>query len=708
MIRRVKQNEEKDCGAACFATIVNLNGGHLSLAESRELTHSNATGTTIQGIIYAGNKVGLSASGLEGSFGELKNGLAKKEIELPCIALVVIEEGLGHFLVIEDVDSSSMTIFDPAKGKRKISYKDFENIWSGYLVTFKPEKHFIKRTVKFSSTYYNNLLKKEWKLLTLVLVFSIVISLFTFLGSFSYQRIIDAFILKSESAVHEDHAHTFFEEILHTIIYNLNYLVIAVVCLYLLQAVLSIVRSIFIAHVSKKMNDDLFAVFFEKILFMKTASLKNRDSGELMTRYNIATQVQQILTRLILSIFLEVFVAVTGGIILYSVSSKLFLITTLILLGYLVISLIFIKPLNKVNTEAIEKNAKSITQLSEVLSGFEAIKLGQNENLFFDKLMIRVKEFTSVGKLSVIFQSIQSSLTAVLESLGTVIILWQGSYLVVGDKLTLGSLIAFVSLLTFFTSPIRNIIDFQREIQNVLVMIRKLGDIMESSEEDLGEDSYSNKKLKEIKLQDIIFSYGADKKIIDNFSADFQTGKSYLIKGKSGSGKTTLMNIISSLYTPDAGMVLLDGKDMNERKQAYRREVAYVSNNPFLMFGTIQENLFLEIEDVDENYFEEILKYTGINKMLNEFPEGLDTIVLENGQNLSSGQRQRISIARALLKKPSILLLDEALSNLDKESKKSILKYINEELKSIMRIYVSHDGVLDSEVDKIVLLNYGG
>ncbi|MGX7173820.1 ATP-binding cassette domain-containing protein [Enterococcus ratti] len=413
-----------------------------------------------------------------------------------------------------------------------------------------------------------------------------------------------------------------------------------------------------------------------------------------------------------MSIFLEIFVAITGGVILFIISKKLFFVTTGILLGYVVISLIFIKPLNKTNNELIEKNAQTLNVLNETFNGFEAIKLFQIEKIFKEKFMRQAKSFTNTGKYSVILQNIQVSLIILLESLGIILVLWQGSTLVVAEQLSLGSLIAFISLITYYTSPVRNIIDFQREIQNVIVMIRKLSDVMDDvSEKDAEYSVDYEKDLKSIEFKNIYFSYASDVYIIKNLSLRFEAGSSYALIGESGSGKSTFMHIISSLYRPDKGTILLNDELLQENAKNYRKYISYASNNPFLMFGTIRENLNLGTENlnVDGIYFSEVLEKLGINEMVKDFPNGIDSIVLENGENLSTGQKQRISIARALLKQPKVLLLDEAFSNLDTKSKIEILQFIENKLKSSVRIYVSHDELITSKTDQVFnLANYNG
>ena len=244
---------------------------------------------------------------------------------------------------------------------------------------------------------------------------------------------------------------------------------------------------------------------------MDIVNLKIKYSGELLTRYNIATQVQSILTRLVLSLFLEFFIALAGGAILFVISKELFSITLGIFFSYLLITILFIKPLNKVNTKIIDINSRTITSLNEILNGYETVKVFQLENFFTRKFLKNAKKLTSQEKISVIYQNVQSSIIILIESVGTLCVLWQGGILVINGGISIGLLIAYISLITYFTSAVKNIIEYQNEIQNVVVMVRKLNDIIHVTKEETESiakqiDFNNSKKLSVKKLR---FSYGA-------------------------------------------------------------------------------------------------------------------------------------------------------------------------------------------------------
>ncbi|MDK8222723.1 ATP-binding cassette domain-containing protein, partial [Enterococcus faecalis] len=370
-------------------------------------------------------------------------------------------------------------------------------------------------------------------------------------------------------------------------------------------------------------------------------------------------------------------------------------------------TLSFIKPLNKVNTKIIDINSRTITSLNEILNGYETVKVFQLENFFTRKFLKNAKKLTSQEKISVIYQNVQSSIIILIESVGTLCVLWQGGILVINGGISIGLLIAYISLITYFTSPVKNIIEYQKEIQNVVVMVRKLNDIIHVTKEETESiakqiDFNNSKKLSVKKLR---FSYGATSYVLKDFSEEFYFGKTYGIYGKNGSGKSTLSNILASLYKPDQGHIYLGNNDIFNNISSYRKDVIQITSRPFIMAGTVKENLFLEADSFDDEYIYDILKNIGLEEVINSFPLGLDTVIAEGGINLSSGQKQKINLARALLRKPKILILDEAMSNLDQSSKRKILEYIRDTLPKSLRIYIAHDEKSLDFVDEKIILN---
>ncbi|MDR1473832.1 MAG: peptidase domain-containing ABC transporter [Lactobacillales bacterium] len=707
-LKRVKQHDEVDCGAACFATIFNSYGDHFSLAYARELVHTNKRGSTLYGINEAAKKQGFESDVLSGDMKDLFKALHDGDIKLPFIAHINTPEGLSHFIVIAKLKKDFFVVFDPGSGDKKLLFQEFETLWSGMVINMHPAADWaplFKKNQRFRK--YFDIIEKVKSKIILVILMSFVISAISVVGSLLYKKVIDAFILKGQEVASSiSSGNNPLENLLHVITSNFNYLFVAVIVLYLFQAVLSIVRTYFIAEISAGSGELLFLNLFKKLMTLPVMFFHNRESGEFLARFQIVSEFQQKLSEIIVTIFLESFMALAGGFVLYRISPNLFGVTCLLVLCYLLITIIFIKPLKAINSKIIDANSSTLTVYNQSISGIEEIKMTNAAQRFIDSFKVRVHKFLGLGKRSIVLHNIQLTLVFLMEALGVVFILWRGSILVLDGVITLGSLVSFETLIFYFVMPLKNIIEKQKEIQDLFVMADKLDDIFEAKAEDYGDlnKAFPQSDLNKLELCDLSFSYGAGPLIFEKVNVAFNSRNHYAISGKSGVGKTSLLKMMASLSFPDEGEIFLNGMSISESYQTYRNLVSYVPNNPTLFVGTIRENLLIGNPEITEEKLFKVVKRIGLDEVLMEFPEGLDARVIEDGMNFSSGQRQRIVIARALISEPKILLLDEALSNLDRESQFLILAFIKERMRDGILISISHDEELNHYADYILVV----
>ncbi|MDR0691128.1 MAG: peptidase domain-containing ABC transporter [Streptococcaceae bacterium] len=705
-LKRIKQHDEVDCGAACFATIFNSYGEHFSLAYARELVHTNKYGSTLYGINEAAKDQGFESEALSGSMEELFTAIDDGDIKLPFIAHINTSEGLSHFIVVAKLKKNFFVVFDPGSGDKKLSFQEFKELWSGMVITMHPAADWIPRFKKnWRFRKYFNIIENVKSKIILVTLISFVISAISIVGSLLYKKVIDSFILKGQETTISGYSGSNpLEAILQDIISNFNYLFISVIVLYLFQAALSIVRAYFIAEISVRSGKALFLNLFKKLMSLPAAFFYNRESGELLARFQIISEFQSKLSEIIVTIFLESFMALAGGFVLYRISPNLFGVTCLLVLCYLLITIIFIKPLKMINSKIIDANSSTLTVYNQSISGIEEIKMTNAAQRFVKSFKIRVHKFLERGKRRIILQNIQLTLVFLMEALGVVFILWRGSALVLNGVITLGSLVSFETLIIYFVLPLKNIIEKQKEIQDLFVMADKLDDVLEVETEISSnpEQKFPKSDPDQLQLSDLSFSYGAGPLVFEGVNMTFESEKHYAISGKSGTGKTSLLKMMASLNFPDEGAIFFNGVNISESYQAYRKLVSYIPNNPTLFVGTIRENLLISNPDMAEQKFIEVIERTGLSELLAELPEGLDAKVIEDGLNFSSGQRQRIVIARALINEPKILLLDEAFSNLDREAQVLILTFIKEKMQGGILISISHDEELNHSADYLL------
>ncbi len=286
--------------------------------------------------------------------------------------------------------------------------------------------------------------------------------------------------------------------------------------------------------------------------------------------------------------------------------------------------------------------------------------------------------------------NLQSSLKVFIELVGGVIILWAGAVCAIRGEITIGGLITFNSLLVYFLDPIKNLINIQPQIQTAVVAADRLGEILDLEVEKT-EAEYRklspDKLTGEIEIRNLDFRYGKRKQVLENINLKIEKGQKVAFVGESGSGKTTLSKLLLHMYSAEKGEILIDGNNIEDIQiERLREKMAYIPQETFLFSGSILENLTLgldyaEIEDVIE-----AAKMAQAHDFINQLPLRYETRLEENGANLSGGQRQRLAIARVILKKPDILILDEATSHLDSIMEQALDRTIRTYAKDITTI----------------------
>ncbi|WP_438838621.1 ATP-binding cassette domain-containing protein [Streptococcus pluranimalium] len=381
----------------------------------------------------------------------------------------------------------------------------------------------------------------------------------------------------------------------------------------------------------------------------------------------------------------------------------------IILLIYAIITGVFISPLRNINRNVQKDHSDLLTIINEVLSGIGTIKLQQGEERF-THIFHHTNQELSKGLFKILnLKSIFNSIIVIVESIGTLIIIWIGSKLVISNVISLGELVAFESLTAFFIIPVKNIIKSFGEFQNALISVGRVIDILEIEKEY--SDIISNKsfisQINTVKLKNIDYQYNLVNKSLDNVDIILKTGSIIGIMGVNGSGKTTLLKMIGTLINPNQGEIIFEDTKLSEELlPSLRTKLAYVSQEPFVFEGTLRENLTLGYSKISDEEIDIICNKFGLFDFTAE-GNGLGLFLLENGDNLSGGQKQKVGLARALLSNPEILLLDEATSSLDKESEKEVFEYLNSIKKDKIIVSIFHEEDFMKFVDRLIVMEKG-
>lgn len=358
----------------------------------------------------------------------------------------------------------------------------------------------------------------------------------------------------------------------------------------------------------------------------------------------------------------------------------------------------------------MEMNSKVTSQFIETINGIETIKAfnqEENEKEKTDKLYRKfLKRVFNGGVLSLS----QQTVTMFVAVVGELVILWVGAMYVIKGELTIGELITFNALLGYFIEPIKNLINLQPSIQTAVVAADRLGEILDIAPEYSSEQGKANNKIEfeKILISNLDFRYGTRDLVLKNINLEILCGEKIAFVGESGSGKTTLAKLFIRLYEQEKGSIKFDSCDIREFSiNQIRNSVSYISQNTFLFSGTIKENLLFGNSNTNDNDLSRVCKMCELEEYINSLPLKYNTRIEENGKNLSGGQKQRLAIARALIKNPKILIMDEATSNLDYITEKTIENTINKFSANMTTIIIAHRLSTIKDCDKIFVFKDG-
>jgi ABC-type multidrug transport system fused ATPase/permease subunit len=486
-----------------------------------------------------------------------------------------------------------------------------------------------------------------------------------------------------------------------------------------LQSFVSFFRIRLFVEVAEKSLADIRRDTYFKMITLPMNFFANRRVGELNSRISAdLSQIQDTITTTLAEMIRQVILLIGGVIILVFISGKLTLFNLSILPIIVVAGIFFGKAIRKISRDAQDKLADSNTIVEETLQGISNVKAFVNEAYETKRYSKSLNEVVKIAVRGANYRGAFASFIVFCLFGAVMAVIWYGTYLVkLGEEaggISLGALLAYIFYSIFVGAAMGSFPELYANVQRAIGASERVLEILQEDNEDINIKDDLNQVKETIKgdlsFKNVYFSYPSRKdiQVLNGVSFSAKAGEKIAIVGPSGAGKSTIAGLILKFYNIQEGEILFDGKSANDLALTdIRNQVAIVPQDVILFGGTIKENIAYGKLSATDEEIEASAKKANAHQFITGFPEAYETVVGERGVKLSGGQRQRIAIARALLKNPAILILDEATSSLDSESERLVQEALEILMKDRTSIIIAHRLSTIREADQIIVLDGG-
>ena len=685
----VPQIDARDCGVAALASIAKFYGSDFSLAHLRELAKTNKEGTTALGIVKAADEMGFETRPVQAD----KTLFDMSDVPYPFIVHVNKEGKLQHYYVVYQTRKDYLIIGDPDPSVKitKMSKERFFSEWTGVAIFLAPKPSYQPHKDKKNGLLsFLPLIFKQKSLIAYIVLSSLLVTIINIGGSYYLQGILDEYIPNQMKS-------------------TLGIISVGLVVTYILQQVMSFSRDYLLTVLSQRLSIDVILSYIRHIFELPMSFFATRRTGEIISRFTDANSIIDALASTILSLFLDVSILILVGGVLLAQNPNLFLLSLISIPIYMFIIFSFMKPFEKMNHDVMQSNSMVSSAIIEDINGIETIKsLTSEENRYQNidsEFVDYLEKSFKLSKYSILQTSLKQGTKLVLN----ILILWFGAQLVMSSKISIGQLITFNTLLSYFTTPMENIINLQTKLQSAKVANNRLNEVyLVESEFQVQENPvHSHFLMGDIEFDDLSYKYGFGRDTLTDINLTIKEGDKVSLVGVSGSGKTTLAKMIVNFFDPYKGQITINRQDIkNIDKKILRRHINYLPQQAYIFNGSILENLTLGGNNMISQ--EDILKaceLAEIRQDIERMPMGYQT-QLSDGAGLSGGQKQRIALARALLTKSPVLILDEATSALDVLTEKKVIDNLMS-LTDKTILFVAHRLSIAERTNRVIVLDQG-
>jgi ATP-binding cassette subfamily B protein len=688
-----------DCGPTCLRIISKFYGKSLRSDSLRKLSNTTRLGSSLYGISEAAETLGFRTISIKCNFD-----IFEKDASFPCI----VHWRNNHFLVVYAIKKGRVYISDPASTKLIYSTEEFIEGWigtnatrttkEGVVLLIDPAPQFFDLnedkddTITSGFSFIGKYFLRHKKFLFQLILALAAGSLLSLIFPFLTQSIVDVGIENKDMGF------------IYLILISQLFLTIG-------QTTIELIRSWVLLHLSTRINVSLVSDFFVKLMKLPISFFDVKMTGDIMQRIGDHARIESFLTSSTLQIMFSLINAVIFSVLLLFFSSKIFFVFLIFSVAYVAWIFLFMKRRAKLDHANFSLASREQSKVMELITGMQDIKLHNAERQkrwgweYLQASLFKLK----IKSLSL--EQTQSVGSNMIHHFQDILISILSAKAVIDGELTLGMMMAVSYIVGQINAPVNQFVSFIHQAQNARISLNRLTEIhSKPNEEEPEDEKISDFSVdQDITINQMSFKYpGTDELVLNDISLTIPANKITAIVGASGGGKTTLMKMLIKFYDPLSGEIKIGPHDFkNISQHSWRSHIGVVMQEGFIFNDTIANNIVVHDGMIDKAKLHRASEIANINRFIQETPKGYNTKIGAEGIGISTGQKQRIFIARAVYKNPDIILFDEPTSSLDANNESTIMHNLNKFLTGRTAVIIAHRLSTIKNADQIVVLERG-
>jgi ATP-binding cassette subfamily B protein len=670
----VRQHGQYACGLACLSMIIKYHGGNARQEDIRNISGTTIQGTTLLGLYQAAEKLHFSPEGCEADTNSLKT------VKTPVILHIIKDKRIEHYVVCFGFEGDKFIIGDP--GESNISCwteQELNTVWqSKALLALEPDADFVKQESERKDKYewLRKIIKEDYPVLAVSFFLGVIIAVLGLSTAIFSQKLIDD-LLPSK---------------------NYEKLILGLALFFLLltaRSGLDYLRSLFMLRQTKGMNNRLIDGFFSKILYLPKSFFDSTKTGEIIARMNDSRRIQQTLLYLVGSVLIEILVLLFSIAYLLLYSWKMALIAAACIPFFILLVILYNRKIVEGQRSVMVSYAATEGLLIDFIQGVNDIKIANKQNIFKQAIQVMYGLFQECGYKLGLLGNQYGLIVQVISTITSVSLIAFGVNGILTGELKLGELMAVITIGNMIISSTASLSSVNIRLQEAGVAFERFYEFIKAKPEFEAEEEAKGERQEvkdaHLQIKDLSFRFIGRKKLFDTISMEVKKGEIVTLFGEIGSGKSTLIQILQKHYFPESGEILFNNKHLSEYSTPQWREyIGAVGQQVKIFNGSAGENICLGNFAEERNQVIQFCKEYGFDTFFFNFPQGLDTLLGEDGINISGGQQQLIALARALYRKPLLLLLDEPTSAMDTKTEKFVINLLQQKVNQYAVLMVTH------------------